>query len=45
MAHYQQQSLILPACLSYLSYTAFSNYSRLSACGGCKSLIPLLETS
>jgi hypothetical protein len=42
MAHYQQP-LILPACLNYFSYTAFSNYSRLSVCGACQSLTSLLK--
>jgi hypothetical protein len=43
MAYYQQQSLILVACLNYFSHTTFSNYSRLSVCGGCQSLTPLLK--
>jgi len=43
MAHYQQQPWILPACLNYFSYNAFSNYSRLSVCGVCQSLTPLLK--
>jgi hypothetical protein len=44
VVHYQQQPLILLACLNYFSYIIFSNYSRLSACGGCQSLNTLLET-